>query len=530
MARKIKVKLILELHEQGMSLNEISRTRNISKHSACATVEKAKQKGLSYEDLRDMTDEAAYRLIFPERHVSEDMFGKSDMEYVHKELGKVGVTLKLLHAEYCDECRDKGTIAMSYSKFCRDYESYTVQGKFANHIEHKPGEKTEVDWSGPKMHYLDLDTGEIVETPLFVASLPYSHYSYVEPCLDMKEPTWLQCHVNMWSFYGGVTRRIMPDNLKTGVTKHPKEGEIVLNEAYEDLALHYMTAIIPAGVRKPRHKATVEGTVGNVATAIIAKLRNRTFTSFAELKLAVSEQLREYNHEEFQKREKSRYLVFMEEELPRLSPLPKYPYEASTWYYGRKVQLNSHVAYKSNFYSCPYIHLGKEVDIKAMSSRIEFYINGERVKTHEPFPPFVKNRYRTDPEDMPKEGQYQEWTEERIVGWASSIGVNTLLVVRKVFESVEVKEQGFNPALSILRLGRKYTDERLEIACRIALERSFRSPRYAHLNSILSSNQDEAYLSELAAEREQGLGQVTTFTRGAEYYRNFGKGGSDDQR
>ncbi|MCK9547156.1 MAG: hypothetical protein M0Q37_01450 [Sphaerochaeta sp.] len=134
MARKIKVKLILELHGQGMSLNEISRTRNISKHSACATVERAKEKGLSYEDVRDMTDEAAYRLIFPEKHVNEELFGKSDMEYVHKELGRVGVTLKLLHAEYCDECRAKGTIAMSYSKFCRDYESYTVQGKFTNHI------------------------------------------------------------------------------------------------------------------------------------------------------------------------------------------------------------------------------------------------------------------------------------------------------------------------------------------------------------------------------------------------------------
>ncbi|MCK9547161.1 MAG: hypothetical protein M0Q37_01475 [Sphaerochaeta sp.] len=274
---------------------------------------------------------------------------------------------------------------------------------------------------------------------------------------------------------------------------------------------------------------TVEGTVGNVATAIIAKLRNRRFTSFAELKLAVSEQLREYNHEEFQKREKSRYLVFMEEELPTLGPLPKYPYEASTWYYGRKVQLNCHVSYKSNFYSCPCIHLGKTVDIKAMSSRIEFYINGERVKTHETFPPWVKNRYRTDPEDMPKEGQYQEWTEERIVGWASSIGVNTLLVVRKVFESVEVKEQGFNPALSIIRLGKKYTDERLETACRIALERGFGSPRYAHLNSILSSNQDEAYLAELA-KVEHEPGQTTTFTRGVEYYRNFGKGGSDDRR
>jgi hypothetical protein len=271
-----------------------------------------------------------------------------------------------------------------------------------------------------------------------------------------------------------------------------------------------------------KHKPTVEGIVGNVATAIIAKLRNQTFTSFESLKLAVREKLQEFNHEEFQKREKSRYLVFIEEELPRMGPLPKFPYEISTWYYNRKVQLNSHIAFMKNFYSCPYKYLGKKVDIKAMKSRIEVYLNGERIKTHEAYGPNVTNRYRTDPEDMPKNSQYQEWTEERILAWAFEIGANTSLAVQRIFEIVEVKEQGFNPALSILRLARKYTDGRLETACRIALERGFKSPRYAHLNSILASNQDIEYKTVLDARvKESGPSQ---FTRGAEYYSNFGKG------
>lgn len=524
MTRKIKVKLILELHEQGMSLNEISRTRHLSKHSACQTVEIAKQKGLSFKDVAELTDDAAYRLLFPEKHVHEALYEPTDMDYVHQELGKTGVTLKLLHAEYCDVSRNNGSIAMSYSKFCRDYERYTVQGKFTSHLEHKPGEKVEVDWSGKKMQYTDLDTGELVDVSLFVAALPYSHYSFVEPCLDMKEQTWLQCHVDMWAFYGGVTRRLMPDNLRTGITAHPKVGEIILNDAYEELAVHYKTAIIPAGVRRPKHKPTVEGTVGNVATAIIARLRNRTFTSFASLKQAVKEKLFEYNHEEFQKREKNRYLVFIEEELPRMNPLPKYPYEASTWYYNRKVQLNSHVAFKKNFYSCPYAYLGKKVDIKAMKSRIEIFHNGERIKTHQVYGPYVKNKYRTDVQDMPADGQYREWTQERILAWACEIGIHVSMVVQRVFDSVEVKEQGFNPALSILRLGRKYTNERLETACRIALEQGFSSPRYAHLNSILSLNQDQSYTADFGV-KQKDHDQPTVFTRGADYYSSFGKGG-----
>ena len=253
MARKIKARLILELYAQGMSMNDISATRHISKHSVCSAVRVAETKGLSFKDVKDLSDDAAYRLLFPEKHANEEVFGDSNLEYVHTELGKVGVTLKLLHAEYVDACRRNGTVAMSYSKFCRDYERYTIQGKFTSHIEHKPGEKTEVDWSGPRMQYLDLDTGCMVEVPLFVSALPFSQYSFVEPCMDMKEQTWIQCHVEMWSFYGGVTRRLIPDNLKTGVTAHPKEGEIILNDAYECLAVYYMTAIIPTGVRKPKH-------------------------------------------------------------------------------------------------------------------------------------------------------------------------------------------------------------------------------------------------------------------------------------
>lgn len=527
MARKIKVRLILELRSQGMSMNEISQTRRISKHSVCQTCSAAKDKGLEYSDVKEMTEDVLYHLLFPAKHCNEEVFAKWDMDYVHKELGKRGVNLKLLHVEYLDECSRKDAIPMSYSKFCRDYKSYTYQGKFTSHIEHKPGEKIEVDWSGPTMEYIDLDTGELVTVYIFVATLPYSQYTYVEPCLDMKEIAWIQCHVNMWAFFGGSTRRLIPDNLKTGVIRHPKEGDIILNDAYEDLAIYYSTAIMPAGVRKPKEKASVEGNVGIIATAIIAKLRNKKFTSFAALKLAVSEKLSEFNREEFQKREKSRYLVFVEEEQSRLNPLPKYPYEVCTWYYSRKVQINSHIAFKKNFYSCPCKYLGKKVDIKAMKSRIEVYFNKERIKTHEAFGANVTNRYRTDPEDMPKGSQYTEWTEERIFAWASEIGINTLLVVKIVFASVVVKEQGFNPALSVLRLAKKYTDERLETACRIALEKGFKSPRYAHLNSILTSNQDIEYKEKLAA-KQKAPAEDSLFTRGAGYYSNFGKEEKND--
>lgn len=110
----------------------------------------------------------------------------------------------------------------------------------------------------------------------------------------------------MFEYFGGSTVRIVCDNLKTGVVSHPKEGEIILTDMYSDFGNHYMTAIMPAQVRKPKQKASVEGTVGKIATTIIASLRNVEFHSFEELYQAVREKLDEFNTTPFQKRDGSR--------------------------------------------------------------------------------------------------------------------------------------------------------------------------------------------------------------------------------
>ena len=206
---------------------------------------------------------------------------------------------------------------------------------------------------------------------------------------------------HMYEFFDGVTIRTVCDNLNTCVIMHPKQVDIILNDNYESLGSHYMTAIMPTGVRKPKQKASVEGTVGKVATAIIAKLRNKIFYSFQELKLAVSEKLSEFNNEPFQKREGSRSAVYQEERR-YLQKLPAIPYEISEWIYKRKVNLDCHIVYVKNRYSCPYQHVGKEADLKVTDTTLEIYIKGKRVTTHNLFPDYVSNRYSTHDEDMPE--------------------------------------------------------------------------------------------------------------------------------
>jgi len=519
MAKKINVKLILELRAAGMSRNGIAATRHISKNSVSDVLHIADSQGITFEDVRDLDEEQAYRMFYPQKYAGESLYSTPDYEYVHQELRKAGVTLKLLWQEYQDKCNFKEDIPMGYTKFCAGYASHTIANKLTNHLEHKPGIITEVDWSGSTMSYADVSTGEIITVYLFVATLPYSQYTYVECCLDMKQDTWLICHIHMYEFFEGVSVRTVCDNLKTGVVAHPRDGDIILNDAYEALGLHYQTAIMPTGVKKPKHKASVEGNVGKIATAIIASLRNETYYSLAELRAAVHEKLDVFNRTHFQKRDFSRLEVFQEEKK-YLRPLPPIPYEIAEWVYGRSVNLDCHVVFAKNRYSCPYQYVGQKADLKITDTNVEVYVKGARVSTHNKLPEYVSNRYSTHPEDMPGQFQKQVWDYDRIVRWAYSIGSYTGEVVDRIFSGVKIKEQGYNPSLSVLRLSKTYTETRLESACELALTK-VRTPRYHHLKSILASNQDKVYLEQKLKPTKNS--SAAGYIRGAEYY-----GGSDN--
>lgn len=515
MANKIQVKLILELREAGLSRNSIAETRHMSRHSVSDVFHIADEKKITYADIRLLDENEVYRMFFPDKFAVENLYEDPDYDYVHLELKKTGVTLKLLWQEYQGRCLQSDLIPMGYTKYCEGYSLHTTAHNLTNHLENKPGVKIEVDWSGPTMSYIDTSTGEIVTVYLFVATLPYSQYSYVEPTLDMKMDTFIRCHVRMYQYFQGVSTRTVCDNLKTGVVKHPKEGEIILTPDYEALGLHYMTAIMPTGVRKPKQKPSVEGTVGKIATAIIAKLRNDVFYSFADLKRKVSEKLYEFNHEKFQKREGTRYEAYLDEK-EFLHSLPDIPYEIATWVYGRSVNLDFHVVFEKNRYSCPYQYARRKVDLRVTDSTVEIYYQSERIATHNRFAPNRKNQYSTHTEDMPEKFKITPWDDERIKNWANAVGPYTGQVINSIFNSVNIKEQGYNPSLAVLRLSKTYSEARLETACEFAIIKGIKKPRYHHLKSILAANQDKLYLD---AKKENGPDDDSMgYLRGSDYY------------
>lgn len=521
MVRKIKAKLVLQLRAEGLSGRAIAASQGMSRKSITAVLEAADAVGVGWDDIKDHGEAEVYALVFPGRGEHQSVFAAPDWDHVHKEMARVGVTLKLLHSEYSDTCAATGEPAMGYDRFCRAYQHHVLVTGAASRVGHKAAQSVEVDWSGPTMQLTDPVTGATRRVYLFVGCLPFSRYAFVAPALEMTQDTWLRCHVAMFEAFGGTVPRIVPDNLKTGVISHPREGEIVLNDAYREMAAHYSAAVLPARAKKPKDKASVENTVAHVATWVIAGLRDQQFASLPELGAAVADRVAAYNAEPFQKRPGSRASVFAVEEQPLLTPLPSVAYEIARWVYGRRVQRNGHVAWQRNYYSVPFAQIGASVDLRITDRVLQVYRGTERLTSHLLLPETAANEYRTHDADLPAGEKYQPWDAARVRDWATRIGSSTVTVVNRIFESVPIDEQGLDPALAVLRLSRRYSAERVEAACRIALAGSVRSPRYAHLKPILATEQDKTARHRPSRDEppEQG-----GYVRGADYYTRGGGG------
>jgi len=514
MVRKIKAKLVLQLRAEGLSGRAIAVSQQISRNSVAAVLEAADAAELSWDDIAALPDGEVYALLFPGRGEHESVFAEPDWAEVHREMARVGVTMKLLHGEYIDQCSSSGAPAMGYDRFCKQYQQHVNVAGLASRVGHKAGQTVEVDWSGPTMQLIDPVTGETTRVYLFVACLPFSRYAFAWPTVDMKQDTWLRAHVTMFEFFGGSVPRIVCDNLKTGVVKHPRDGEIVLNDAYREMAAHYSAAVLPGRIRRPKDKASTENTVAHVATWVIAGLRDRTFHTVPELAEAIGERMDAYNREPFQKRPGSRLSVFTAEERPLLTPLPAVAFEISRWLYGRRVGRNGHVVFERNFYSAPLAHIGTKVDVRITARTLEIYRATERISSHLLLPAGAAGQYRTNDADLPAGRQYQQWDAPRVREWAERVGPAAVIVINRIFESVPVDEQGLDAALAVLRLSRRFSAERVEAACALALTGPVRSPRYAHIHPILATGQDKTAALQPRTKPEQAGGYV----RGADYY------------
>ena len=216
----IHYRKILDLYDEGISLKGISASTGHSRQKVKEIIQLAEKKGLMYPLDEEMDDKWIEEFLFPEKSLESSGRQPLYFEYIHKELAKPNVTLSLLHHEYEAESRANNKIPYSYRSFIRHYSHYAQKYKATLRIHRKPGELMEVDWAGSTAFIIDRDSGEKVKAYIFVATLPCSQISYAEATLSMDLSSWIDTHIHAYDYFGGVTQIVVPDSLKTGVTKH----------------------------------------------------------------------------------------------------------------------------------------------------------------------------------------------------------------------------------------------------------------------------------------------------------------------
>ena len=502
--RKIRELLRLKWSSH-LSNRKIAKCCSIARSTVSECIERASKAGLSWPLPDNLDDTALESLLYPPLVFSEAARVQPQWPLLHKEMQKKNVTLALLWDEY-KESQPNG---YQYSQFAKLYRSFIGHLDCCMRQCHVAGEKLFVDYCGQTVPLTDSKTGVVDQVQVFVAVMGASSFTFAEATLSQSLPDWLGSHVRAFIFFGGLPKIVVPDNLKSAVTK-PCRYEPILNRSYHDLSDFYNIAVIPARVRRAKDKAKAEAGVQLVQRWIIAALRNRTFFSLDELNQAIGGLLTRLNAKPFRKMSGSRESLFAELDKPALDPLPAIHYEYAEWLVVR-LGINYHAQIGDHFYSAPYQLRKEKLDARLTVLTVEFFHKHKRVASHKRS---YTRGYTTVAEHMPKAHQeYAAWTPERLINWAGKTGEATAMLVHTILASKVHPQQGFISCRGVIALSEKYGAERVEAASKRAL--AIGGASYTSLKSILTNGLDSKPLSGQAPSKEP---VIHTNIRGKGYY------------
>ena len=482
-----KIREIIRLHaECNLTQRAIARTLNISRPVVKKYIESLTSAGLDYQTICAMDDDTLLSKLEDLIKAPSTRYTVLSQNFKHyaTELKRTGVTLELLWQDY----RRQHSDGYSYSQFCYHYQLWRSDSALSMHMSHKAGDKMFVDFTGKTLQIVDRHSGEIQDVEVFVAVLGASQYTYVEAVASQKKHDWLSVNSNALEFYGGVSAAIVPDCLKSAVTRSNKY-EPDINPEYVDFANHYGTTILPARPLHPKDKALVEGAVRIVYRYVFAVLRDKIFHSLTELNAAMRETLTAYNTRPMQKLNVSRQQLFDQIEKEALQDLPAQRYEIKH-FKSLKAQFNYHVylSEDKHHYSLPYRYRGKQMLVSYTDSVVEIFYKNRRIAFHKRNR--TPNGYSTIKDHMPTAHQvYSDWNPQRFINWAQSIGQHTEDAIKTVLKSRQHPEQSYKTCLGILSLAKQYQKDRIDNACKTAL--NFDRCSYKAIKNILDKGIDQ---------------------------------------
>lgn len=475
-------KLLALTYESKLALRDVSRLTGVSKTTVSEYLVRFRRSGISYEESLQLTSEELLGLFEQKKQEESEQYTQLMTllpEYA-KRLKRRGMTKQLLWEEY----RKQHSDGYRYSQFCHHFRMFLESGEVTMRQPHEPGDMAYIDYAGETFPY--YPNGEERNAEVYVAVLGASQLAYVEAGEGQKQETFLRSTERALRYFGGVPRALVPDNLKAAVLKASKyEPEI--NPLFDDFAEYYRTTVIPARACKPKDKALAENTVKLTYQRIFAPLYGKKFHTLAELNQAIAERLEIHNARELTKLQISRRQLFEEIERSALKTLPSEPYPMK-YFENHKVAPDYHfiLSEDKHYYSVPWQLKGERVKVIFDDRIVAVYHDNVRVTQHRRSR--KKGQYTTKTEHMPKHHRFFEsWSAEKFTSWAKSIGEETHLVISRLLSDKPHEQQAYKSCLGVLNLAREVGTDRLNWACRRALNYSrisYRDVR-AYLDEIL---------------------------------------------
>jgi len=500
MANKVKgmlqIRRILQLLEENRSKRSISRDVGISRNTVDYYEQRVKVSGLTFAQLLLLRDgelaQFIYNSVTTQVSNSRQKIFDSKLNYYLQELTRTGVTRQLLWQEYI-LWQPQG---YAYTQFCEKLKQGNLLRGVVMRFDQQPGEKMEVDFAGKKLYYFDSASKTKLECPVLICVLPYSGLTYVEALSDATQENLYNSLSRAFRYFQGVTQSVLSDNMRQYVVKSNRY-EPTFNELAQQWSVHYNTTLTATRVVKPRDKAMVEKHVHISYLRIFAPLRNTDFNSLDTLNIGIMNCLEKHNSMPMQHTKVSRWARFLSEEKCTLKPLPLndfiYRHRINA-----KVQMNYHVILGEDMhqYSVPYIHVGKQVQIVYDQHEVEVFLDMQRIALHTRTT--RRNGYSTKEEHMPERHlRYKEtkgWDGDYFLAQGIKVGINTQSIIARLLAKNQFAAQTYNSCLGIFSLGKKYGNDRLESACKLAMTAPFTT--YQIISNILKNNRDKEEVSE----------------------------------
>ena len=490
------------------SVRQTAAAVGVSRGVVSSTTSRAQQVGLDWAQVEQLDDAALETRLYGVRASAGKQRPEPDTTWVYRELKRPGVTLELLHLEYLQEHPD----GLRYTAFCNRYRAWMKRRGLSMRQHHRAGEKGFIDYSGKQPRYIDRETGQPVEVELFVEVLGASNLTFAEATESQELPHWIGSNARALAYFGGVPRALVPDQLRSAVSG-PDTFDPKIQRTYAEFARHYGTVVFPARPGKARDKAKVEVAVQVAQRWILARLRNETFFSLAELNDRIRELREDLNSRPMKKLGNvSRRELFERYERDALIPLADQPFEPCVW---QPVIPNRdyHAEVDKHWYSVPYHLRHHKMWARSTEKVVEIYHLGQRVASHARSR--VPYRHTTDPAHRPPE--HEAWAKAdhgALLDWAHGVGPCTTRLMQRILCRSPFPEQSWRSGRGLKRMGEKYGSQRTEVACERALR--FGAQSYKPVQRMLKLGLDQHPLSEDVPTDEGTIEHENV--RGPDYY------------